>query len=109
VESRLSVCGIRFLGRERAWRLRQVLARLKVPVHSALEATRPEGGGSDCRGRLLGIFALTAFGRGPTIRKARAVSSAGERLLHTQEVAGSNPAPPTIKYEFQTITEPEPL
>jgi hypothetical protein len=32
---------------------------------------------------------IWAHGRG-------AVSSAGERLLHTQEVAGSNPAPPTI-------------
>ncbi len=27
---------------------------------------------------------------------ARAVSSVEERLLHTQEVAGSSPAPPTI-------------
>jgi hypothetical protein len=40
---------------------------------------------------------LPAWGYNFAARTRRAVSSAGERLLHTQEVAGSNPAPPTTE------------
>src|SRR5919202_5297659 len=32
--------------------------------------------------------------------RSRAISSAGERCLHTAEVAGSNPASPTLKLSY---------
>ena len=35
-----------------------------------------------------------------------AISSAAERFLHTEEVAGSRPASPTNSYDFLKLSDP---